>query len=78
MAFGPVRGIHSKGERAHLALLGAAQRRIDLMQNAFSSSLNCWAAYLQPGGCAVDEWPLYLRSCRPWRGTCACGYGCGC
>ncbi|WP_051935376.1 phospholipase D-like domain-containing protein [Deinococcus sp. YIM 77859] len=51
-----------QGDRAQLALFGAAERRIDLMQANFSPSLHCWYAYLNPDGCPVEEWPPYLRA----------------
>lgn len=51
-----------QGERAHLALLGAAQQRLDVMQNAFSPTLTCWFAYWQPERCPVAQWPSYLQA----------------
>lgn len=51
-----------QGERAHLALFGAAQQRIDVMQNAFSPTLMCWFAYWQPDSCPVSDWPPYLQA----------------
>jgi phosphatidylserine/phosphatidylglycerophosphate/cardiolipin synthase-like enzyme len=51
-----------QADRAHLALLGAARGSIDVMHADFSPSLNCWYAYLQPGSCGVETWPVYLRA----------------
>jgi phosphatidylserine/phosphatidylglycerophosphate/cardiolipin synthase-like enzyme len=49
-------------DRAHLALLGAAQGQIDLMQADFGPTINCWGAYLNPRGCGPETWPVYLAA----------------
>lgn len=51
-----------QADRAHLALLGAARSRLDLMQADFSPTLNCWGAYLNPEGCGPDTWPTYMNA----------------
>ncbi|NTY02182.1 phospholipase D-like domain-containing protein [Deinococcus sp. JMULE3] len=47
-------------DRAHLALIGAARRSIDLMQSDFSPGLDCWFGYLNPDPCTVDRMPVYF------------------
>ncbi|GGK89328.1 phospholipase D-like domain-containing protein [Deinococcus radiotolerans] len=47
-------------DRAHLALIGAAQRSIDLMQADFSPGLDCWFGYLNPDSCPLERLPVYF------------------
>ncbi|GGL93788.1 phospholipase [Deinococcus aerolatus] len=49
-------------DRAHLALLGAAKRQLDLQQADFGPTPGCWGAYLNPQGCGPDSWPVYLSA----------------
>ncbi|MBB5361664.1 phospholipase D-like domain-containing protein [Deinococcus humi] len=51
-----------EADRAHLALLGATQRQLDLMQADFGPTMNCWGAYLNPQGCGPETWPVYLTA----------------
>lgn len=53
-----------RADRAHLALLGAAQREIDLMQVDFSPEPTCWGAHAGPVGCGADSpyFSVYLRA----------------
>lgn len=53
-----------QGDRAHLALIGAAQRSIELMQVDFSPEPACWGAQAGPDGCGADSpgFPVYLRA----------------
>ncbi|WP_051086933.1 phospholipase D-like domain-containing protein [Deinococcus apachensis] len=51
-----------QGDRAQLALFGAARQSLDLMQAEFSPSFPCWYAYQNPDACPASEWPPYLRA----------------
>lgn len=53
-----------QADRAHLALLNAARREIDLMQVDFSPEPTCWGANAGPAGCGADSpyFSSYLRA----------------
>ncbi|SMB92928.1 phospholipase D-like domain-containing protein [Deinococcus hopiensis] len=53
---------YDEADRGMLALFGAAQGSIDLMQANFSPRLQCWYAFLQPGDCPPATWPPYLQA----------------
>ncbi|MBZ9713007.1 phospholipase D-like domain-containing protein [Deinococcus multiflagellatus] len=53
-------GGEQMADDVQLALLGAAQRSIDLMQADFSPGLACWYGYLHPEGCAFEDLPVYF------------------
>ncbi|MBZ9749365.1 phospholipase D-like domain-containing protein [Deinococcus sp. HMF7604] len=53
-------GGENLADEAHLALLGAAQTSLDLMQSDFGTDLACWYAYLHPEGCVTEALPVYF------------------
>lgn len=51
-----------QADRAMIALFGAAQQNLDLMQAQFSPGFACWWTYQNPDACPVSEWPVYFRA----------------
>ncbi|GAA5436204.1 cardiolipin synthase B [Deinococcus aquaticus] len=53
-------GGEDQADRAQLALIGAAQESVDLMQADFGTSLTCWFAFLRPDPCQAEDQPPYF------------------